>query len=1108
MAAPTGIYDLLILVDATYSMSDYLTSLQTSIPKIVSISALTDCFSRIGLLAYRDYGDEDLIQWIGWQRPRKDDPVQNELSHEDLALASRNIHPNGGGDYPEATKTGLAKAYQEMREDATTIILLYTDAPPHTTANGAGFTSDNHTLEQKALTETTSYGGFGPDFADWVHGGRTLALKEGGKKRAQVFSILEPSMNRADGDYYTFLSTITGGACFYLKKSTPKDIAQVTVDLLLAWMGVEKSGTVVTDIEAQLARFKHPGGIEHIRKEAGKKAKPNKTKAASSNVEELSVNSAVLKKYMPKREVEVQDFAARYKSDGIYKKLVVEHLQKIIDDDVSAISLNPVFGSLWRAVCNDRENPARDTLITSFGLHVDRVTNLDERERMKAWLAESYDYTAEVQEAIDSVPRSQQFPCVYFDPTVDFIKSGHSEGAHEDEDDRPMTEFGRDELLEIGRSCDYRILRRLGRVLTRLTFVDSIEQLPAHIANAEEGTITRIPMALATKELGRKFWGILLHIVVPGTMLSARPAALLAALSISLGIRPLLKSAHSEMRIWRSRWNDLEVPENWNVSCLSLLLDADQAYVEQIKAEQMVTELGSKVEHIIPPADRELFERLVSYKMLELNLKTTLVAKVAWKPEKITMPIGPLVACRLCHYPRSVTMMGANGTCGNCLAIDYSTAEERQQRINGRVSKDANETSDSTWVECCTKTCRAQYIVYHPDALKIRSKCYYCREQFSLPENKRSIDPAPTVECIQCLSRVIYPFEYRPKDMLKSEYKCMGCTVGRKTIIDIETTATKLSKENSTAWLLSNKNDKLKEPLSGRSLFQQITQSGTQDFCTQVLLFPDSETTTLTLKSKPLHNVPELITHLKDCISRLHTEKGTCSLCFSNLRKSDINPACGRHSCHQEICRPCLSAWYGLNSSGKIINISALSCPFCRRAPTAKTLHSYGMGIHAIGNLSEAVEKRGQWIYAWCKDCASAQPYLERVCARGAPPETTDFMCESCQQAAAEAARRQAAWIVAETARMEREGRHIHSEMRRALQREAEERALKLTLVTKDCPWCGVRTEKSLGCGHMACICGKHWCWFCGEGKGGDEIYEHMSWVHGGWYENEEENHW
>lgn len=560
------------------------------------------------------------------------------------------------------------------------------------------------------------------------------------------------------------------------------------------------------------------------------------------------------------------------------------------------------------------------------------------------------------------------------------------------------------------------------------------------------------------------------------------------------------------MRIWRTRWNNLEVPENWNVSCLSLLLDADQAYLEQNQAVPSAVESSLQAKRLLPQNDRELFERLVSYKMLELNLKTTLIARIGWKPEKTTMPIGPLAICRSCLYPRSVTMMGKKDMCGNCLATDYKDDEERKQWIEGRVSKDTSETSDATWVECFNKECRAQYIVYHPEALNVRPKCYYCRAQSSHPKSKGRGDPAPMIECSQCLSRVIYPHKYRPKNMLESEYKCVGCTSGRTTVIDVETTATKLSKENSIAWLLLNKQDKLKEPLSGRSLFQQITQSGTDDFCKQVLLFPESNKQVLTLDGKLLQNTPEVISQMREWISRRRTEQGTCSLCFSSMRKSDINAACGRRGCNQLICRSCLSGWYGLNGAGRMINISALSCPFCRRAPTAKTLHAYGMGIHAIRNLGQAVERKGQWIYAWCKTCATASPYLERVCARGAPPELSDWSCDECQRAEALAAQRHAEWIAAETARLEAEGRRIDWEARAALQARADRRAQTLKLVTKKCPHCQVETEKSMGCGHMTCICGKHWCWFCGEKQAAGDIYDHMSEVHGGWYDADDEH--
>jgi hypothetical protein len=227
-----------------------------------------------------------------------------------------------------------------------------------------------------------------------------------------------------------------------------------------------------------------------------------------------------------------------------------------------------VFGSLWRAVCNDRENEAREELITAFGLQIDRISNADEKGRIKIWLEESYDYTAEVFEAISSVSQAQRFPCVCLDPTLFFTREA-ADNQGESCEDKVISSFTREELLEIGRSCDYRILRRLGRVLTRLTYINSAEDMPAHIAAAPDAETPRIPIALATKAHNRKFWRILLHIVVPGTMLSARPAALLAALSIRMGFQPLIDAAEQEMLIWRDRWNNIEVPENWSVSCLS-----------------------------------------------------------------------------------------------------------------------------------------------------------------------------------------------------------------------------------------------------------------------------------------------------------------------------------------------------------------------------------------------------------------------------------------------------------------------------------------------------------------------------------------------------------
>ncbi|KAE9364937.1 hypothetical protein N431DRAFT_430545 [Stipitochalara longipes BDJ] len=1060
------VYDLLILVDATYSMSSYLNSLQHSLPQIIEISTLTDCFSRIGLLAYRDYCDKKLLEWSGWLTPSMSDDAKD--TSVDLIKMAKKLEPIGGGDGPEATKTGLARAYELMRADACTIILLYTDAPPHTPFNGdANDSCSNLGPEQKALSKVGSYGGFGPKFADWISASRWLSKREGNKK-AQVFSILEKDMFFIYAGYYNYLSAMTGGAAFYLTDSKPASISKVTVEILLAWMGAEKAGAMANiEFQAYLTRYVSVDGIKKLLNERDPNAQPfflashSRSTARGENITKVRCTAEVLKKHLPGlKETPVLDFAKRYFVDERYKKTAIEHLKKIIAEDVATISLNPVFGSLWRAVCNDRDNPARDEVITAFGLQVDRIQNAEEKARMKAWLEESYDYSADVTEAIESVPASQRFPCVCLDPTLAFTQ----EAEDDEEEARPITSFRRDELLEIGRSCDYRILRRLGRVLTRLTYINSAEEMPAHIAAASEVDTPRIPMALASREFKRKFWKILLHIVVPGTMLGARPAALLAALSIRLGVKPLQEAADQEMLLWRDKWNNIEVPETWNTSCLSLLLDADAAYRKrQAEKTEDADEVPKKAKMLLKPTDRALFDCLVSYKLLEMNLETELAARIGWTPGKASVPMGPTTVCRSCEFPRSVTIMGLNGKCGLCFknedveANKNASAVERKtfkDAITTRVTKEDNENTPLAWVECNIKTCRAQYVVYRVEALNVKPKCWYCRTN--------SKTPAPCVECSECLNRVIYPNAYRPKDM--KDFKCYACTNGRKTIVSVETTAKKLADENTIAWLLKNEGKKIAEPFNKRSLFHTISQADAVGFVDKVQVFPESQNLKLTLNGKLVRNAPELVAELKSWISRRKTESGTCSLCFSSMKKSNVLPACGRSGCAQRICQGCLKGWYGLNAPGRIINTAALSCPFCRRNPTAKTLAKYGMGIHAVGDLASAVRDKGQWISVWCGQCGHAKRYIERVCAAGAPVELKDWTCDDCK-------------------------------------------TYKCDKV-KACPGCGTMTEKTSGCDHITCTvrgCGTHWCFFCGGKFDQATIYTHMSNEHGGYYNGAED---
>jgi len=117
------------------------------------------------------------------------------------------------------------------------------------------------------------------------------------------------------------------------------------------------------------------------------------------------------------------------------------------------------------------------------------------------------------------------------------------------------------------------------------------------------------------------------------------------------------------------------------------------------------------------------------------------------------------------------------------------------------------------------------------------------------------------------------------------------------------------------------------------------------------------------------------------------------------------------------------------------------------------------MGIHAVAKLADAVSEKGEWVYAWCAGCGTAKRYVERVCAGGAPADVSNWKCEECN--------------------------------------------VEAPLKTKECPGCGVMTEKISGCDHIECgidSCGVHWCWHCGKQQDENVIYDHMQEEHGGMY--------
>ncbi|KAF2636947.1 hypothetical protein P280DRAFT_552741 [Massarina eburnea CBS 473.64] len=456
----------------------------------------------------------------------------------------------------------------------------------------------------------------------------------------------------------------------------------------------------------------------------------------------------------------------------------------------------------------------------------------------------------------------------------------------------------------------------------------------------------------------------------------------------------------------------------------------------------------------------------MTYQHAGANLLTTLTAKVSWTPVKTQMPIGYVVNCSGCGFPRSVTIMTANSRCGLCkvTASEWNDVEHRKRAISANVTTEDTAASKATWVECNTRTCRAQYVCYNPNDLHIPAKCYYCRLQSSLPKSKRIDNLAPTLECTKCLSKVIWPKEWQAE--APTHFNCTACNRGMKTVVSTDTNATEICKENGQSWFLQDKNNVLKEPFK-RSIFHTITTAGTEAFITNIHILPklDPEPI-LTLLGKRIQNQASLISNLSSWIQRRTSEKSYCSLCFTTFPNARLLPACRRRGCHQNICQSCLSGWYGINSPGSIINTAALYCPFCRRPPAPQTLAAYGKGIHAVGDLMTAVEEKGQWIYAWCIDCRKACRYMERRCAQGALDSVSMWTCEMCSNSSLERARvagKEARKALKATEQLGA-GERVEAERKALLDlEEAKRTRIELEVPVKECPHCHYSDSEDCG---------------------------------------------
>ena len=127
----------------------------------------------------------------------------------------------------------------------------------------------------------------------------------------------------------------------------------------------------------------------------------------------------------------------------------------------------------------------------------------------------------------------------------------------------------------------------------------------------------------------RDFFRVLPHLAVPGTLYPSRAASITAILALITGVPFLREPAADLLATLKGTWLDIEVPENISFDCARLLLSAPEGFV-------------------LTEEEKMVYEAMRRYKLIELNLHSSIEVLVPWTPKKTRNVGDRKIQCKKC----------------------------------------------------------------------------------------------------------------------------------------------------------------------------------------------------------------------------------------------------------------------------------------------------------------------------------------------------------------------------------------------------------------------------------------------------------------------------
>lgn len=702
------LYDIIMVLDTTASMNFFLESVKKSLPQFMFISKLLGNINDFGVISYKDYCCPNVLEWSGWKK-----------NINDLLPFIDNLKAEGGSDSAECAKTACHTLHKIVKEK--TLVFWFTDACPH--SNFTQSYPSNISKEKEAIGE------------DWDWFVVTKKLKE----KCTIFPIIY-SKSRLVAAYYIHLATITGGICLGTTCNTSDKISRNTIGLFLNICGETCNyDESIVQLFAPKRCF-----IELFEEEE------DFLNNIGNIIIEKNIKPSVLNFGSEKLSV-------KFNNDKDYKYLVYDVFYHILNAEyVLALSYNPLFGKLWRAICKCREDKERDTLIEKLGNSISILDPVKKKE-MESFIECSYNQQDVIDEKISSA--SDKYPALIYNGNRHFSVK---------------------EIMEISRSCNQTIIHQLTEIMTGLEIVNH-GNLPQNY----------IPLSLKSSDI----LALVPSLVSDGIIFSKRPSLILAILSLRSNVIVLKDIAYKYITNSRGKWLDKEIPENYTFNFVKLVNSYPDALVDE---------------------EKEWFSHLQVIGGLQINKLTNIHIHTGYASHKTSRPDNK-IECKSCHIDRSFTLLNKNGICGFCIGKENNVIEKipdksywyecRQCKAHYVVVRTEQLNVEPKCHFCrfkeksphiqCTK-CRNNFVCEYP--------FYKTMEDWSCPPCKLS-----TIELIDTIVTTIYQWIrennlnildltlndidrffhcnsiYKGKDLLKktSVLQSKEITFDRKTVLNL-----------------------------------------------------------------------------------------------------------------------------------------------------------------------------------------------------------------------------------------------------------------------------------------------------------------------------------